>query len=128
MPTTSTIIRPRLPGLALAGLLAAFPGAPAAAEPVPSIDLEAPETIRNGSTRFNQSCVYCHGHAGSGGKGATLQRRTDLTPAALFTVIANGRKRGALVMPPWKNTLNEEEIWELAAYILSLRAGPEQKP
>ena len=27
-----------------------------------------------------------------------------------------------------ETTLNEEEIWELAAYILSLRAGPEQKP
>ena len=67
-------------------------------------------------------------YAGSGGKGATLQRRTDLTPSGLFTVISNGRKRGALVMPPWKSTLSEDEIWELAAYILSLRTMPEQKP
>jgi cytochrome c oxidase cbb3-type subunit 3 len=113
----------------LGGLLAAFPlGAFAAAEPVPSVDLEAADTIEKGSTRFNQNCVYCHGYAGIGGKGATLQRRADLTPAGVFTVISNGRKRGALVMPPWKSTLSEQEIWELAAYILSLRTMPEQKP
>ena len=74
-------LRRRLPGAALAILIAASPGPSIAADPAPTIDLEAPETIGNGSTRFNQNCVYCHGYAGSGGKGATLQRRTDLTPS-----------------------------------------------
>jgi mono/diheme cytochrome c family protein len=128
MRTATRQLRRRLPGAALAALIVAFPGLSIAADPVPTIDLEAPEAIGNGSTRFNQNCVYCHGYAGSGGKGATLQRRTDLTPTGLFTVISNGRKRGALVMPPWKSTLSEDEIWELAAYILSLRTMPEQKP
>jgi cytochrome c oxidase cbb3-type subunit 3 len=121
-------VRRRIAGIVTAVLLVASPAVSGAADPAPTVNLESSDTIGKGATRFNQSCVYCHGYAGTGGKGATLQRRNDLTPAALFTVISNGRKRGALVMPPWKSTLSEEEIWELAAYILSLRTMPEQKP
>ncbi len=49
------------------------------------------------------------------------------TPEVIFNTITNGRIRGSSVMPPWKNTLTEEEISQLVAYILSLRDMPEQK-
>jgi mono/diheme cytochrome c family protein len=90
-------------------------------------DLNNPEVIAQGKKRFNRSCFYCHGYEGIGGKGASLQRRPDLTPELIFNTISNGRIRGSSVMPPWKNTLSEEEITQLVAYIVSLRDMPEQK-
>ena len=90
-------------------------------------DLANPDVIAAGKKRFNRSCFYCHGFEGEGGKGASLQRRPDLTPEIIFKTISNGRVRGSSVMPPWKNTLSEEEITQLVAYILSLRNIPEQK-
>lgn len=83
-------------------------------------DMKNPAAIAAGQIRFNRNCIYCHGNAGSGGKGAPLQGRNDLTPEYLFTTITNGKKRGALVMPAWRETFSDEQVWELGAYILSL--------
>jgi len=90
-------------------------------------DLSNLEVIAQGKKRFNRSCFYCHGYEGEGGKGATLQRRPDLTPDLIYNTISNGRVRGSSVMPPWKSTLSEEEITQLVAYIISLREMPEKK-
>lgn len=76
-------------------------------------------SVANGETRFNQSCVYCHGNRGSGGKARKLQGR-DFEPEYLFTTISNGKRRGSLVMPPWKRSFSPEQRWELVTYILSL--------
>ncbi len=76
-------------------------------------------SIANGETRFNQSCVYCHGNKGSGGKARKLQGR-EFRPSYLFKTITKGKKRGALVMPPWKRAFDAEQRWELVAYIMSL--------
>lgn len=77
------------------------------------------ESIANGEQRFNQSCVYCHGDKGSGGKAKKLQGR-EFEPDYLFDTITNGKRRGALVMPPWKRSFSAEQRWELVTYILSL--------
>ncbi|MDD1792228.1 cytochrome c [Enterovibrio sp. ZSDZ42] len=74
---------------------------------------------QNGEKRFNQSCVYCHGYEGSGGKARPLQGR-DLDADYLFKTISNGKRKGALVMPPWKKSLSVEQRWELVVYISSL--------
>lgn len=72
-----------------------------------------------GEKRFNQSCVYCHGNEGSGGKARKLQGR-EFRPDYLFKTITKGKKRGALVMPPWKRAFTAEQRWELVAYIMYL--------
>jgi mono/diheme cytochrome c family protein len=90
-------------------------------------DLANPDFIAAGKKRFARSCFYCHGFEGEGGKGASLQRRPDLTPDIIFNTISNGRVRGSATMPPWKSTLSEEEITQLVAYIISLREMPEKK-
>lgn len=90
-------------------------------------DLANPDMIAAGKKRFARSCFYCHGFEGEGGKGASLQRRPGLTPEIIFNTISNGRVRGSSVMPPRKNTLSEEEITQLVAYIISLRDMPEKK-
>lgn len=76
-------------------------------------------SVANGEHRFNQTCVYCHGHQGSGGKARKLQGR-EFDADYLFKTITKGKKRGSLVMPPWKRTFTPEERWELVTYILSL--------
>jgi len=109
-----------------AGWLCAFQIFHAGAAGLNDADLANPDEIAQGKKRFNRTCFYCHGYEGVGGKGASLQRRSDLTADVIFNTISNGRIRGSSVMPPWKNTLTEEEITQLVAYILSLRAMPEQ--
>lgn len=105
----------RLSALALAAVTASCP-ALAASPPA-----ERAASVAAGEKRFNQNCVYCHGNAGSGGKGAALQGRSDLTADYLFHTISNGKTRGSLLMPAWKDAFSEDEIRELASYILSLR-------
>ena len=87
----------------------------------PPADMSDPSLIAAGQKRFNQACFYCHGQDGVGGKGASLQNRADLAPQFIFDTISNGRIRGSSVMPKWKNGLSEDQIWELTAFIVSLR-------
>jgi mono/diheme cytochrome c family protein len=84
-------------------------------------DLSDPALIAAGQKRFNQACFYCHGQDGVGGKGASLRNRPDLAPQFIFDSISNGRIRGSSVMPKWKNGLSEDQIWELTAFIVSLK-------
>lgn len=81
--------------------------------------LEDSSSITRGEKKFNSLCVYCHGNKGVGGKARPLQGR-DFEPDYLFKTISEGKKRGSMIMPPWKNSLSEEERWELVSYILSL--------
>ena len=96
-----------------------FFSAPAYAEPGPN--MTDPAAIASGQIRFNRNCVYCHGNAGSGGKGAPLQGRDDLTADYLFKIITEGKKQGSLQMPAWRDAFTDKEVQELSAYILSLR-------
>lgn len=103
------------------GLLAAAHAVAASADPADRAAIAA------GEKRFNQNCVYCHGNAGSGGRSAPLQGRSDLTPDYVTSVISNGKKRGSFIMPAWKETFSESEIRELTAYILSLQGHPSKQ-
>jgi cytochrome c oxidase cbb3-type subunit 3 len=122
----STLMRRIIAILALSLSASVLSAAPVSADTGPNaVQAALPDpnnaaAIAAGQIRFNRNCIYCHGNAGSGGKGAPLQGRNDLTPEYLFTTIANGKKRGALVMPPWRDAFTDEEISELGVYILSL--------
>lgn len=76
-------------------------------------------SIENGRKTFNQTCVYCHGHEGSGGKAKPLKNR-KFEADYLFKTISKGKRRGSLVMPPWEKSLSEKQRWELVTFILSL--------
>jgi len=78
-----------------------------------------PQSINNGEKRFNQTCVYCHGYQGSGGKAKKLQGR-KLVADRLFKTITKGKRKGGSVMPPWRKAFSIEERWELVTYIMSL--------
>lgn len=86
--------------------------------------LDDQASVKLGETTFVQNCAYCHGSQGSGGKAKPLQCRPKLTPDYVFETISEGRQSGSMVMPPWKDSLDEKTRWQLTAYIMSLKAVP----
>ncbi len=110
---------------AIGGCIGATSVAAEDAAAKPPFNLNDPAIINEGRIQFAQTCVYCHGNAGSGGKAGPIAGRTDLTQDYLFTTISNGKRAGSLVMPTWKDSLDEPTIWKLVAYVLSLQAKPE---
>jgi mono/diheme cytochrome c family protein len=96
-------------------------------------DPTLPPAVRNGQPLFVENCAPCHGATGLG-DGATAaelpQGATALadpaiarlaTPAEWFEIVKEGRM--ALYMPPWKNRLSDEQIWDVVAYSLFLQTS-----
>lgn len=96
---------------------------------------EGPASVSGGRSLWTENCLPCHGPAGKG-DGPTSQNIPDplrdlsdpliarpLVPAENFNVIKNGRIEK--LMPPWKNRLNDTQIWDLTAYVWSLSTTPE---
>jgi cytochrome c oxidase cbb3-type subunit 3 len=88
-----------------------------------------PVALQDGRRLFNwYNCSGCHGGHGGGGMGPSLRdpvwiygRRDD----QIFNSIAQGRSKG---MPAWGTKIPEEQIWELVAYIKSMRTPTEPDP
>lgn len=115
--------------LALVGFVLFIPQANAAPP-----KQQPPEKLSavDGESLFTQNCVPCHGSTGKGDgptaasidqvlpdftNPATLNA---LSPSEIFTVVKEGRMDR--MMPPWKNKLNDEQIWAAVAYLLTLNA------
>jgi cytochrome c oxidase cbb3-type subunit 3 len=73
-----------------------------------------------GQMLFEQmNCSGCHANGG-GGMGPALMDDQWLygsRPDQIFATIAEGRPNG---MPTWKYRLNNQQIWQLVAYVRSL--------
>lgn len=98
--------------------------------------------IRIGASAFNQNCARCHGlEAISGGIAPDLRRLdndcANVKQAAkkaacvaeidqYFTVtVRRGRTRnGAVYMPPFEETLNQEAVWAIKSYLETRREKP----
>lgn len=82
-----------------------------------------------GATVFNTNCSTCHGPQGHGDgpAGASLdpapKNLVDLTKVAsddyFFWRISTGRSGTAMVA--WKGVLTDEQIWQVVAYIHTLK-------
>jgi len=100
------------------------------------------QAARIGSSAFNQNCARCHGlEAISGGIAPDL-RKLDNECAALKdekkkgacvkevdnffqTTVRRGRTRnGAVYMPPFEGTLNQEAVWAIKAWLETRREKP----
>jgi cytochrome c-550 PedF len=98
--------------------------------------------IKIGTSAYNQNCARCHGlEAVSGGIAPDL-RRMDNDCATLrdavkkavcvkemdeffATTVRRGRTRnGAVYMPPFEATLNQEAVWAIKAYLETRREKP----
>jgi cytochrome c oxidase cbb3-type subunit 3 len=89
-------------------------------------DAVAMQEGRNLFERYN--CLGCHGDHGGGGMGPSLRDpawRFGNAGAQVFSSIAEGRGQG---MPAWGTKIPERQIWQLVAYIQSLRTPDEPSP
>jgi cbb3-type cytochrome c oxidase subunit III len=88
----------------------------------------------NGKKLYLTYCFTCHGREGKGdGYAASVQpvKPRDLTNNAvlstrtdeqLFQAISEGSShfRGPMVMPAWWQSLTEQQLWDLVAYVRTL--------
>jgi mono/diheme cytochrome c family protein len=68
----------------------------------------------DGRTIFAQNCAACHGATGHGGFGPDL---TTLPAARNDAVVVHQVTFGGGGMPPFKGTLDDQQIHEVAAYV-----------
>lgn len=71
------------------------------------------------------NCSGCHGGHAGGGMGPSLRDPAWIygsDDAHIFASIAQGRAHG---MPSWGGKITREQIWQLVAYIKSLRTPDE---
>jgi cytochrome c-550 PedF len=98
--------------------------------------------IKIGSSAYNQNCARCHGlEAISGGIAPDLRKldnecattRDEARKAAcvkdndeyFLTTVRHGRTRnGAVYMPPFEGTFDQEAIWSIKAYLETRRDKP----
>jgi cytochrome c-550 PedF len=98
--------------------------------------------IRIGASAFNQNCARCHGlEAISGGIAPDLRRldnecarmKDDKKKQACTReidgyfsgTVRRGRTRnGAVYMPPFEGTLNQEAVWSIKSYLETRRERP----
>jgi cytochrome c oxidase cbb3-type subunit 3 len=109
----------------LPGIPDQFSGAHAAVAPFAN-DSDAIAEGRRFFLAYN--CAGCHGDHGGGGMGPSLRDEVWLygdTHAQVANSIAFGRAYG---MPAWGKMLTEAQVWQLAAYIKSMRTAREPQP
>ncbi|MFP5276827.1 MAG: c-type cytochrome [Acidobacteriota bacterium] len=91
--------------------------------------LHDPVALQDGRRLFNwYNCSGCHGGHGGGGMGPSLRDRVWLYGSRddqIFSSIAQGRSKG---MPAWGTKIPAQQIWELVAYIKSMRTPYEPDP
>jgi cytochrome c-550 PedF len=98
--------------------------------------------IKIGTSAYNQNCARCHGlEAISGGIAPDLRKldnecatqKVDAKKQActkevddyFINTVRRGRTRnGAVYMPPFEGTLNQEAIWSIKAYLETRRERP----
>jgi len=94
-------------------------------------DFELKGDPEAGKQPFQQQCASCHGNTGKGDgpaarafnpPPASLQRE-DLTAEHLFLVTRDGGMAHGLAptMPAFNRSLNEQQIHDVVAYLVSLR-------
>lgn len=101
------------------------------ASPVP-ITVPAEFDLADGEALFAANCAPCHGETG-GGDGPVAPSFTCPMPilrdnhpqdslSDWLKIVREGQQRSdGCIMPPWKNTLDSQQLWNVAAYANSLR-------
>ena len=105
--------------------------------PEPYLSMSAPQiaegALERGSETYTQHCASCHGDGGMGDGPAgqvldpvaapVAHTSTRMTDGYLFWRVAEGGAVFSSAMPAWKETLTEQQIWEVLAYLRALGSG-----
>lgn len=76
------------------------------------------DAVAAGKALFQKNCAVCHGNNGKlGANGAHDLTKSNLNTTGRVYIVKNGLGK----MPPFKNTLTDEEIEQVVAYSLTLR-------
>ncbi|MGE0726342.1 MAG: cytochrome c [Alphaproteobacteria bacterium] len=88
--------------------------------------LDSPERVARGREEYGHMCVGCHGGPdrprGPAGKGLNPappeipHAVEEYTPAQLFWIVKHGIRMTG--MPAWGETHDDEELWDVVAYII----------
>ena len=112
------------------------PGPPRADWPISAADAGAGNPFTGNLQALAQgrrffvayNCAGCHGDHGGGGMGPSLRDHEWIygsSDAQIAASIAEGRAYG---MPAWSRMLTPEQIWQITAYLKSLRTPEEPEP
>lgn len=97
--------------------------------------IDDPALLNAAKERFMQNCATCHGDQAAGSRGGNFTAGPNLTDEYwiyggninnIYKTIKNGEGDGR--MPAWKNMFNNQEIYELASYIKSLKGSKVDSP
>ena len=106
--------------------------------PMPTLGNLFPEkspSVTNGAAIYVEKCLACHGETGMGDGPQGIQLGVTVTayglpeiaraasPAQWYEVVTRGRMDR--FMPPF-SSLNDQERWDVVAYITTLHTTPEQ--
>jgi putative heme-binding domain-containing protein len=87
---------------------------------------QAAPDVRAGRQLFERHCARCHGVGARGGEtGPDLTRgqyRHASTDVGLFQVVSRGVD--GTEMPGFRRARNDQEVWQVVAYLRSLGGGP----
>jgi polar amino acid transport system substrate-binding protein len=104
------------------------PGSKPAAAPAPApapAPAAADPLVAAGRMRFNDQCSHCHGADGASPvrerdvRRLTMRYDADKWRDVAVVTIKNGRPD--LGMPPWKDSISEQNIKELVAYLATIQ-------
>jgi cytochrome c oxidase cbb3-type subunit 3 len=77
-------------------------------------------------TAYN--CAGCHGDHGGGGMGPSLRDAQWIYGGADVSIADTIRAGRANGMPAWGRMLTDDQIWQLTAYVKSMRTPQEPSP
>jgi mono/diheme cytochrome c family protein len=120
------------------------PAGPIETGPLPGEEIAAdlPTSLpdaANGVLIYQENCAACHGDQGAGdgetaeavaAQGGTVPDLSDpalarsRSPQEWYRIITDGNLPA--LMPPWGDALADSQRWDVAYYLYSLSAGPDQ--
>lgn len=89
---------------------------PSTATATPPIDLNDLAIIKAGEALYLQTCRYCHGKEGQGGRGPMLRGR-GFDYRHVLDRITNGYPP----MPAFNRLYTPEQIWQIVAFVQSMK-------
>ena len=106
-----------------------LPGPPQEDDAIPNPFASDAKALARGREYFNAyNCAGCHGDHGGGGMGPSLRDPQWIYGGSHASIADSIRAGRAYGMPAWGRMLTDAQVWQLAAYLKSMRTPEEPDP